>query len=255
MSSTEAHYRKEGKVGVIHLGAPFADMDSLVGFVGFLEDVHQEVAWDADVHCIVVTGRDGFAAGPSSHAAFAGLLRLKLRSLRTPAAVLGGIAKPVIAAIEGDAVGSGLELALACDLRICSESSRFALDHLVRGTFPEDGGLQRVARLVGRGAALGLALLGEEVDAKEAHRLDLVQRVVPQQDVLSHAMERAVALGEMAPYAVRYLKEAVMKGMDMPLDQGIRLEADLYFLLHSTEDRAEGIRAFREKRAPKFEGR
>lgn len=255
MGPTEMCYSKEGNVGVIRLEGPVADGDSLAGRAALLKDVQQEVAWDGNVHCVVVSGPGAFAAGPGSYAAYVDLLELDLRRLLTPASVLGSINKPLIAAIESEATGPGLELALACDLRICAESSKFALNHLPRGAFPMDGGLQRLARLIGRGDALRLALLAEEVDAEEAHRLGLVHRVVPGPEVLPTALAMAKTLGDMAPYAVRYAKEAILKGMEMPLEQAIRLEADLYLHLHSTADRAEGITAFREKRPPKFEGR
>jgi enoyl-CoA hydratase/carnithine racemase len=161
---------------------------------------------------------------------------------------------PVIAAIPGRATGPGMELILACDIRIASDASSFALPHIRHGLIPWDGATQRLPRLVGKAKALELLLCGEKIPAEEAMRIGLVNRVVPP-DAL---METAAALaGEMAsrgPLALRFAKEAVSQGLDMTLAQGLRLEADLYFLLHTTKDRVEGIQSFREKRPPHFEG-
>jgi len=251
----EQCYRRDGRVGVVRLDRPFADTDSLVRFSGMLEDLRERVAWDEEVRCLVVRGPEAFSAGPGAAAAYAGLADLGPLGPPTPAAVLGSLAKPVIAAIEGDAVGPGLELALACDLRICSGTARLAMDHLAHGAFAVDGGFQRLARTVGRSAAMALVLLSEELSAPQALDLGLVHRVVGDEEPITAAMDIARNIGEMAPYAVRYVKEAVMRGVELPLAHGLRLEADLYLLLHSTADRTEGITAFREKRPPKFEGR
>jgi enoyl-CoA hydratase/carnithine racemase len=248
-------YKKEGRVGVIRLNRPFDDLDALVECVGILSDIRQEVTWDEEVRCVVVTGAGAFGPGPDAAVSCAGLFDSGLAEPETPAAVLGKFSKPVIGAIEGNAQGPGLELALACDLRFCSEGSRFSMNHLACGGFPADGGLQRMARLLGRGRALCLALLAEEIDGTEAHRLGLVHRVVRGESVLGAAMATAAGIAAMAPYAVRYVKEAVLRGVELPLEQALRLEADLYIHLHSTSDRVEGITAFREKRPPKFEGR
>jgi enoyl-CoA hydratase/carnithine racemase len=120
---------------------------------------------------------------------------------------------------------------------------------------PSDGGTQRLARLVGRGKTLEMILTGEVIDAQEALRIGLVHRVVPKKDLTEVAMKMAQEMASKGPIALRYTKEAVYKGMDMTLEQGLRLEADLYLLIHTTKDRTEGIQAFREKRKPKFEGK
>lgn len=156
---------------------------------------------------------------------------------------------PTIAAIEGPAVGIGVELALACDLRIASETATFQCPEL-----PSAGGTQRLPRIVGRAHALELLLLGDAISAAEAQRIGLVSRVVPEGQALEEARQVAQRIAEKAPVAVRYLREAVQKGMDLTLDQGLRLEADLYFLLQTTADRMEGITAFLEKRSPRFRG-
>ena len=162
---------------------------------------------------------------------------------------------PVIAGVEADATGPGLELILACDMRIGSETSRFGLPQVQAGVIPSKGGTQRLARLVGKGKALEMILTGDVIDAQEALRIGLVNRVVPQGDVSKVAMELANDMVSKSPVSTRYAKEAICKGMDLSLEQGLRLEADLYFLLHTTKDRTEGIRAFQEKRKAHFEGR
>ena len=163
--------------------------------------------------------------------------------------------RPVIAAISGDAVGQGFELALACDIRIASETSCFGMSHIESGLIPWDGGTQRLSRLVGRGKALEMILTGEVIDAQEALRIGLVNRVVSKEELMKVTMDMAQEIASKGPIALRYAKEAIHKGMDMTLEQGLRLEADLYLLIHTSKDRTEGIQAFREKRAPKFEGK
>ncbi|MBI4318514.1 MAG: enoyl-CoA hydratase/isomerase family protein [Chloroflexi bacterium] len=168
---------------------------------------------------------------------------------------LAGISKPTIAAISGFALGGGLELALACDIRIASHDATFGFPEVRLGIIPGRGGTQRLPRIVGRGKALEMLLTGETIDAGEAHRVELVGTVVAGEQLLDTARDLATKLAAHAPLAVRLAREAVTKGLDMTLDQGLRLETDLSVMLQTTEDRAEGIRSFVEKRKPKFEGR
>ena len=162
--------------------------------------------------------------------------------------------RPIIAAIHGACFGAGLELALACHLRLCAEKARLGLPELSRGLIPGLGGIHRLVRLVGRAKALEMLLTAESVGAQEAYRIGLVNMVVSKDKLVPLTMEIAQNLSLKAPVALRYMKEAVCKGLDLTIEQGLRLEADLYFLLHTTRDRTEGIRAFREKRAPHFKG-
>jgi enoyl-CoA hydratase/carnithine racemase len=152
-------------------------------------------------------------------------------------------------------MGQGLELALACDIRICSSKARLGMPQVANGDIPWDGGTQRLARLVGRGKALEMILLGETIDSAEAGRIGLVNQVVPDEKLSETVMLIAGEISKKGPLALRFAKEAIFKGMDMTLEQGLRLEADLYYLLHTTSDREEGVKAFQEKRTPKFEGR
>lgn len=171
------------------------------------------------------------------------------------AAPIAKLDKPVIAAIDGDAIGQGLELVLACDIRTASEKSRFGFPHIKEGHIPWDGGTQRLSRLIGRGKALEMILTGDMIDAQDALRIGLVNRVVSEEDLIELAMDMAREMALKSPIAMRYAKESMDEGAELTLEQGLRLEADLYFLLHTTRDRTEGIRAFREKRSPHFKGR
>jgi enoyl-CoA hydratase/carnithine racemase len=172
-----------------------------------------------------------------------------------PFGCLATLARPVVCAINGAATGGGLELALACDIRIAAESARFSLPDLSMGLLPLAGGLQRLARLVGRGKALELALTGDEIGADEALRIGLVSSVVPEDRLAAEADAIAKRIAERGPIATAYAKEAVTRGIDLPLEQALRFETDLTIILQTTEDRAEGVRAFLEKRKPDFKGR
>jgi enoyl-CoA hydratase len=161
----------------------------------------------------------------------------------------------VIAAVNGFALGGGCELALACTLRIAADTAKLGQPEINLGLIPGYGGTQRLARLVGRGRALELLLTGDPVDAQEAWRLGLVNRVVPAADVVPAAQALAARLASKAPHAVRAILDAVARGLDGSLAQGLAYEASLFGLVTATDDMKEGTRAFLEKRAPAFTGR
>jgi enoyl-CoA hydratase/carnithine racemase len=163
--------------------------------------------------------------------------------------------QPIIAAIRGFALGGGLELALACDIRIAAEDAHLGLTEINLAIIPGGGGTQRLPRLVGRGKALEMILTGMRVPAAEALRIGLVERVVPVAELMSAAQALARQIADKAPIALRYAKEAVVGGLGLPLADGIRLENDLATLLRTTEDRVEGAKAFVEKRRPTWTGR
>jgi len=171
------------------------------------------------------------------------------------AEAIASLDRIVIAAIDGDAFGEGLELALACDIRIASERARFCLPHVANGHIPSSGGTQRLPRIIGRGRALEMVLTSQIIDSREAFDIGLVAKVVPYDQLLKEAKELAKRISAQGPIALRYAKEAMNSGMDLTLSQGLRLEADLYFLIQTTDDRIEGIAAFREKRSPRFKGK
>ncbi len=162
---------------------------------------------------------------------------------------------PVIAAINGDAYAEGLEIALSCDIRVAAANARFCMPGIKTGLIPSNGGTQRLPRIIGITKAMELILTGEPVEASEALRIGLVSSIIKPEELLPTVKEIARVMTTKSPLALSYAKEAINKGMDLTLEQGLNLEADLYFLLHTTEDRSEGIKAFREKRKPGFKGR
>jgi len=172
-----------------------------------------------------------------------------------PFGCLAELPRPIVCALNGDATGAGLELALACDVRIAVEEATFALPDILIGLLPLAGGTQRLPRLIGRAAALEMVLTGEPVDAQEALRLGLVSALVSRDQLLKQAEAIASRIAERGPLAVQYAKEAISRGIEMPLTQALRYETDLTIILQTTEDRAEGVKAFLEKRKPEFKGR
>jgi enoyl-CoA hydratase/carnithine racemase len=170
-------------------------------------------------------------------------------------AAIGRLTRPVICAVNGPAVGEGFELALACDLRIAGARAAFSLPQLAAGRLPRHGATQRLPRLIGHLRALDLLLTGRRLGAREAADMGLVSRIVPPTKLAAALRGEVANLAGKGPVALRFAKEAVLKGLDLTFDQGARLEQDLYALLQTTLDRAEGIQAFRGKRRPRFSGR
>jgi len=250
---------KQGHLASVRLTRPEAGNPIDRAFLQELEDACAAINDDAEVRVVLLTadgdvfsigwGRDelspdGFDAA-DWHRRF---------EASPPFACLEEIGQPVVCAINGDAVSAGLELALACDVRIAAQGARFALPETALGLVPMAGGTQRLARLVGRGEALRMVLLAESIDAEEAQRIGLVSAVVPRERLLADAEALAQRIASRGPVAVRYAKEAVRRGLDLPLDEALRYETDLTVILQTTDDRAEGVRAFLEKRQPDFKG-
>jgi len=221
----------------------------------------EALADDPNVRVVVLSGGEGsvFSSGwePSLLAA-----RIEGEAPARRAEALGHtfdflaeMPRPVICALNGDALSAGLELALACDVRLACPEARFAFPETSWGLIPMAGGTQRLARIVGRAAALQLILTAEPIDAQTALRIGLVSQVAPRDRLLAEASALAERIAARGPIAVRYAKEAVSQGLDMSLEQALRFETDLTIILQTTEDRAEGVRAFLEKREPEFHGR
>ena len=168
---------------------------------------------------------------------------------------LAAVPQPVVAAIEGRAYSAGLELALACDIRLAGDGASFAMPETGLGLVPLGGGSQRLPRAVGRAHALRLLLTGEEIDAQEARRIGLLSRVVGRGGARDAALEVALVIASRGPVATRMAKEAVHRGVELTLEQALRYELDLTVLLQTTADRAEGVRAFAARRPPNFIGR
>ena len=168
-----------------------------------------------------------------------------------PIAALAALRIPVLAWVGGECHDEALEFALASDIRIAGPSASFRMGHVREGLLPAHGGTQRLTRAVGRGQALRLLLTGETLDADDALRVGLVHDIADADE----AEALAFSIAQAGPIAAQYVKEAITAAPDLPLRDGMRLEADLSILLHSTADRGEGLRAFTEKRKPRFEGR
>jgi enoyl-CoA hydratase len=169
--------------------------------------------------------------------------------------VLAASAKPTVAAIRGYCLGGGLEMAIACDLRIAAEGSTFGFPEVGLGVIPGTGGTQRLPRLIGVAAALRMVLTAERLDASEALTLGLISEIVPVAGFEARVDELSASLASHGPLAMQYAKKAILQGSDLPLAAGLRMERDLATLLTNTEDRLEGTRAFRDRRRPRFVGR
>jgi enoyl-CoA hydratase len=225
-----------------------------------LEQVFRELGQNADVRVILLTGtgEKAFVAG-ADISELASLSPLEGEQLATRGQrifhLIENCGKPVIACINGFALGGGCELALACTLRLASSNARLGQPEVKIGIIPGYGGTQRLPRLIGKGAALKMILTGEAVGATEALRLGLVDEVVEPDQLMARAETIAQTIAGMAPLAVRDSIRAVNSGYDLPLTSGLELEASLFGLSCSTIDKLEGARAFLEKRAPNWSGK
>lgn len=237
-----------GFVAYIHLARPSAGNPIDAASMQELDDACTLINDSAEVRVAVLTAEgEVFSTGSAPH---------EPEARRDAAfACLESMGQPVICALNGDATSAGLELALACDVRIAAAGAVFSLPETGQGQIPMAGGTQRLARLVGRGEALRMILLGEPIDATEAFRIGLASAVHPPEKLAAEADALALRMASRGPIALRYAKEAVRRGLDQPLDQALRLETDLTVILQTTEDRAEGVHAFLEKRDPEFKGR
>lgn len=168
--------------------------------------------------------------------------------------VIASARKPTVASVHGYCLGGGLEIALACDVRLAAQDAVFGFPEVLLGIIPGAGGTQRLPRLVGVGQAIRLTLSGQRIDAAEALRIGLVTQVVPRSELDQQGLEFAIQLSRGAPRAIEYAKEAIWRGSQLSLADGLALEADLATLLLGTDDRAEGAAAFRERRTPRFTG-
>lgn len=173
----------------------------------------------------------------------------------TPAPAIAAMNKITMALLHGYTVGTGLLMALACDIRIAAEGARLGVSEVRLGFMPGSGGTQRLSRLIGIPKALEISLSGELYAAAECHRIGLVNQLVPYGELVAAGEKMAQSFLKGAPLALRYIKEAIYKGFDMPLDQGLRYESDLQSMLMQTEDCKEGPRAFVEKRPANWKGR
>lgn len=249
--------RKADHVAIIDMLGAVEEVADMALLGEQLAEILGMIRFDEEIRLVILEdkGKGAFSIPEELLVNMPDRLGFASYSFSSVADMISKIESPVIAGLEGDAIGPGLEWILACDMRTASEASRFGLPHVVAGSIPSDGGTQRLARLVGRNKALEMILTGESIDAEEALRIGLINRIVPQQEVSKAVTDLARDIASSSPLSIRYAKEAIHKGMELTLEQGLRLEADLYFLMHATKDRTEGIKAFQEKREPMFEGR
>jgi len=229
--------------------------------VNELTDFFTSVKNDDKVRAVIITGAGdkAFIVGADINELLDDVPLLERKNIMMRAHRLFGLmenlGKPVIAAVNGYALGGGCELAMACTLRITSDKARFGLPEITLGMIPGYGGTQRLPRLVGKGLALEMLLTGDPIDAEEAWRIGLVNKVVTPEQLMGKACKMAKTIISRGPMAVKYAIEVVNRGLDMNLDQALELEADYMVSVFATEDAKEGLKAFVEKRKPAFKGR
>ncbi len=249
----------EGGVATITINRPTAlnalNYDTLKEML----DCFREIGKSKEIHAVIITGsgKKAFVAG-ADISFMAELEPLKAREFarlgHEVMNVIENLPQPVIAAINGFALGGGCEMALACDIRLASENAKFGQPEVNLGVLPGFGGTQRLPRLVGKGHANELLFSGKMINAEEACRIGLVNRVIAQDKLLEECISLADMIVAKAPVAVRLCKEAVNNGMEMDLARGCTHEADLFGICFASEDQQEGMKAFLEKRAPQFKG-
>jgi len=225
-----------------------------------LREAFEDARDDASIHGVILTGAGdkAFIAGADIReigGADAVAAAAMTRNGQGVLDLIESLGKPVIAAVNGFALGGGCETAMACTIRIAAEHARFGQPEVKLGVIPGFGGTQRMPRLVGKGAALRLILSGEPIGAQEAYRIGLVDEVVPAGELIARAEAILERITANAPLAIRFAIEAVNKGLEGSQQEGLALESSLFALCAATHDKQEGTAAFLEKRVPKFEGR
>lgn len=251
------HIEKQGKVGVVTIARPerrnALNLQVKHEIVGHLHTLAQ----DADVAAIVLTGEGGFFVAGTDIAEMAEMRPTDHLRLGTDRVfhVVRQSSKPVIAAVEGYALGGGCELALACDMIVAADDAQFGQPEIRVGIMPGAGGTQRLLRTAGRYKALLWSLTGETIPARAAFSANLVSELVPKGQALSRSLEIGLQIAAMPPLAVQSIREAMRLGADVSLETALALERRLFERLFDTQDQQEGMRAFLEKRPPIYQGR
>jgi len=260
LALANVQYEKKGSIAYVTVNRPKVLNALNTPTWTDLKTAFEDAKADASVHGLILTGAGdkAFIAGADiSELAHVDAYEAE-ESSRFGQSVLNlieNLGKPVIAAINGFALGGGCETAMACTIRIAVEHAKFGQPEVKLGLLPGGGGTQRLPRLVGKGRALQLILTGETISAQEAHRIGLVNEVVPAADLIARAETILKQISANAPIAVKFSLEAANKGMDTSQAEGFALEASYFGICAATEDKKEGTSAFLEKRAPKFRGR
>jgi len=255
----ELEYEKEGRIAIFTLNRPEALNALSPNLFQELHDAFEDFKTDSELWVGIVTGsgEKAFCAGADIKLWLPFVKECKSKPWLLPTTPLRGMQlwKPLIAAVNGLAMGGGLELALCCDLRIASEKARFGFPEARLGLLPRLGGTVRLPRTIPWAKAVEMLFFGKPIDAQEAYRIGLVNKVVESDQVMGTAREWAEGLCKVAPLAVRAIKEAIVKGEALSIEDALWIENALGLPLYETEDYEEGRAAFREKREPVFKGK
>ena len=251
---------RDGAVAIVTVNRPQRLNALDARTIGELRQAALDLQRDDAIRCVIVTGAGdrAFVAGADINELATDTpdaARTRAREGQQVFDLLETLGKPVIAAVNGVALGGGCELAMACTLRVAAETARFGQPEINLGLIPGFAGTQRLSRLVGRTKAMEMVLTGSPISAQDALAIGLVNRVVPPGELMPSARALASDLAAKAPMAMRYAIDAIGRGLDMPFADACRLEAALFGAVSATEDMKEGTRAFLEKRTPVFKGR
>ena len=260
MALENVKFEKKNKIAYVTIDRPKVLNALNMATMQELEQVFTDLAADTDARVVILTGggEKAFVAGADiNELAKNNPVEAKAYTHRGQAVLdlIENLGKPVIACINGFALGGGCEIAMACTMRLASENAKLGQPEVKLGIIPGYGGTQRLPRLVGKGVAMQMVLIGDMISAQEAHRIGLVNEVLPADKLMARAEEIAGKIIGMAPLAIQYCMEAVNQGTNMSLADGLFLEATLFSICCATEDKKEGTTAFLEKRAANFQGK